>query len=49
MPFRFHIYCDSSFTGEPWGHRDIEFTTHPTWKDVFDRQILWSLYDKLYI
>jgi hypothetical protein len=18
MPFRFHIYCDSDFTGEPW-------------------------------
>ena len=36
MPFRFHIYCDSGFTGEPWGHHEIEFTNHPTWKDVFD-------------
>ena len=36
MPFCVHTYCDSDFTGEPLGHRDIEFTTHPTWKDVFD-------------
>ena len=36
MPFRVHTYCDSDFTGEPLGHHDIEFTTHPTWKDVFD-------------
>jgi len=39
MPFRFHIYCDSSATGEKLGHRDIEFTTHPTWKDVCDSDI----------
>jgi hypothetical protein len=36
MPFRFHINCYTSATTEPWGHHDIEFTTHPTWKDVFD-------------
>ena len=23
MPFRFHIYCDSDFTGEPWGYHDM--------------------------
>ena len=36
MPFRFHINCYTNATTEPWGHHDIEFTNHPTWKDVFD-------------
>ena len=38
--YRFHINCYTNETREPYGHRDIEFTTHPTWKDFFDKEDL---------
>ena len=42
MSFILHIYCISSALGEQLGHRDISFTSHPTWKDVCDSDIRYG-------
>ena len=50
MSYRFHINCNTSNTTMSWGHHDMEFTTHPTWKEVCDsnKHFSYMMIDRIF-